>query len=172
MDWSRSWPRYPNVSAVWCEMRFSARAVKTLPRTWFMSVTVLSLPEREANSAASFSDSRRWCSSRAWWMQKEGWPFLRSMRQVRPSEVWRRHLLLLGSWESEFIGTSREDGNATDTLRAPRQEEERIWLGDAATSALATGRRLLQAKCYRNRHVSVNIILRHIILRATENTGF
>jgi hypothetical protein len=51
--------------AVWCEMRFSARAVKTLPRTWFMSVTVLSLPEREANSAASFSDSRRCSSSRA-----------------------------------------------------------------------------------------------------------
>ncbi len=52
-----------------------------------MSVTVLSLPEREANSAASFSDSRRCSSSRAWWMQKEGWPFLRSMRQVRPSEL-------------------------------------------------------------------------------------
>ena len=47
----------PNVSAVWWEMRFSARAVKTLPSTWFMSVTVLSLPEREANSAASLSDS-------------------------------------------------------------------------------------------------------------------
>jgi len=30
------------------------QAVKTLPRTWFISVTVLSLPEREANSAASF----------------------------------------------------------------------------------------------------------------------
>jgi len=64
-----------------------SEAVKTLPRTWFMSVTVLSLPEREANSAASFSDSRRCSSSRAWWMQKEEWPFLRSMRQVRPSEV-------------------------------------------------------------------------------------
>jgi hypothetical protein len=92
---------------------------------------------------------------------------LRSMRQVRPSEVWRRHLLLLGSWESEFIGTSREDGNATDTLRAPRQEEKRIFLGDAATGALATGRGILQAECYRNRYVPVNVIL-----RATENTDF
>src|SRR6267142_1470760 len=148
-------------------MRFSARAVKTLPRTWFMSVTVLSLPDSEANSAASFSDSRRCCSSRAWWMQKEGWPFLRSMRQVRPSENWRRHLLLFRSGESEFMETSREDGIATETLRAPRQEVRKILLGDAATSALATGRRILQAKCYRNRYVPVNIIL-----RVTENTDF
>ncbi len=35
-----------------------------------MSVTVLSLPEREANSAASFSDSMSRCSSRAWKMQR------------------------------------------------------------------------------------------------------
>src|SRR6266849_10697406 len=84
-------------------MRFSARAVKTLPRTWFMSVTVLSLPEREANSAASFSDSRSCCSSRAWKMQRVGWPFLRDMRQERPSVNWRRHLLLFGSGESDFI---------------------------------------------------------------------
>ena len=74
-----------------------------------MSVTVLSLPEREANSAASFSDSRRCCSSRAWWMQKEGWPFLRSMRQVRPSENWWRHLLLFGSSGSEFIENLRKE---------------------------------------------------------------
>jgi len=60
-----------------------------------MSVTVLSLPEREANSAASFSDSRRCCSSRAWWMQKEEWPFLRSMRQVRPSEVLAKTLVAI-----------------------------------------------------------------------------
>src|SRR5712671_7669147 len=128
MDWSRSWPRYPKVSAVWCEMRFSARAVKTLPRTWFMSVTVLSLPDREANSAASFSDSRRWCSSRAWWMQKEEWPFLRSMRQVRPSEVWRRHLLLLGSRESEFIGNLKRGKNLphlTKSGQAQRHKEHR-----------------------------------------------
>src|SRR5882757_8448761 len=148
-------------------MRFSARAVKTLPRTWFMSVIVLSLPEREANSAASFSDSRRCSSSRAWWMQKEGWPFLRSMRQVRPSEVWRRHLLLLGSRESEFIWNLKRKWIASETQRAPIQEGRKILLGDAATSALATGRRILQAKCYRNRYVPVNIIL-----RATENTDF
>ena len=29
---------------------------------------------------------------------------LRSMRQKRPSEVWKRHLLLLGSSEFEFNG--------------------------------------------------------------------
>src|SRR5713226_9319436 len=85
-------------------MRFSARAVKTLPRTWFMSVTVLSLPEREANSAASFSDSRSCCSSRAWKTQRVGWSFLRDMRQERPSVNWRRHLLLFGSGESDCIG--------------------------------------------------------------------
>src|SRR6266404_5393253 len=93
-------------------MRFSARAVKTLPRTWFMSVTVLSLPEREANSAASLSDSSCCCSSRAWKMQREGWPFLRSMRQERPSENWRRHLLLLESWESDCIGNLTKEGFA------------------------------------------------------------
>src|SRR6266852_5501619 len=90
-------------------MRFSARAVKTLPRTWFMSVTVLSLPEREANSAASLSDSRSCCSSRAWKMQRVEWPFLRIMRQERPSVNWRTHLLLFGSWESDFIGNLRKE---------------------------------------------------------------
>jgi hypothetical protein len=50
---------------------------------------------------------------------------------------------------------------------AQRQKEERILFGNAATSALATGRRILQVKCYRNRYVPVNIIL-----RATENTDF
>src|ERR1700692_280176 len=84
-------------------MRFSARAVKTLPRTWFMSVTVLRLPEREANSAASFSVSRSCCSSRAWKMQRVSWPFLRGMRQERPSGNLRRDLFL-ESRESEFIG--------------------------------------------------------------------
>src|SRR6266403_566176 len=118
-------------------MRFSAKAVKTLPRTWFMSVTVLSLPEREANSAASFSDSRRCCSSRAWWMQKEEWPFLRSMRQVQPSEVWRRHLLLFGSSESEFIGNLKRERNlphltrraGTDTQRAQRKTRDSLFMG-------------------------------------------
>src|SRR5258706_13011582 len=90
-------------------MRFSARAVKTLPRTWFMSVTVLSLPEREANSAASLSDSRSCCSSRAWKMQRVGWSFLRSMRQERPSANLRRHLLLFESVESDFIWELREE---------------------------------------------------------------
>jgi hypothetical protein len=41
-------------------------------------------------------------------MQKEEWPFLRSMRQERSSEVWRRHLLLFGSNESEFITNLKE----------------------------------------------------------------
>src|SRR5260370_1241065 len=105
-------------------MRFSARAVKTLPRTWFMSGTVLSLPEREANSAASFSDSRRCCSSRAWWMQKEEWPFLRSMRQVRPSAHSRRRLLLLESKEAGIIWNLKgrwdchRDTESTETGRA------------------------------------------------------
>src|SRR5712671_6605148 len=120
-------------------MRFSARAVKTLPRTWFMSVTVLSLPEREANSAASFSDSRRCCSSWAWWMQKEEWPFLRSMRQVRPSEVWRRHLLLLGSSESNCIGNLWNDGFAPPNRggqgqrhKEQREKRETVCLWDVA----------------------------------------
>src|SRR5258708_23903048 len=104
-------------------MRFSARAMKTLPRTWFMSVTVLSLPEREANSAASFSDSRRCCSSRAWWMQKEEWPFLRSMGQVRRSEVWRRHLLLLGSRESEFIWNLKRGRNLPHLTKSGRHRD-------------------------------------------------
>src|SRR5258705_9678049 len=105
-------------------MRFSASAVKTLPRTWFMSVTVLSLPEREANSAANFSDSRRCCSSRAWWMQKEGWPFLRSMRQVRPSENWRRQLLLLEAGESDFIGTSGKKDLPRQTTAGRHRDTE------------------------------------------------
>src|SRR5882762_9861637 len=100
-------------------MRFSASAVKTLPRTWFMSVMVLSLPEREANSAASFSDSRSCCSSRAWKMQRVGWPFLRDMRQERPSENWRRHLLVLESNGSEFILKPQERGGLPQ--RAQRQ---------------------------------------------------
>src|SRR5260221_10169706 len=127
MDWSRSWPGYPKVAAVWCEMRFSARAVKTLPRTWFMSVTVLSLPEREANSAASLSDSRSCCSSRAWKMQRVGCPFLRSMRQERPSENWRRHLLLLESVESDFIGNLRKERicPAYEGGQAQRHKEHR-----------------------------------------------
>src|SRR5258707_6952555 len=93
-------------------MRFSASAVKPLPRTGFMSVTVLSLPDREANSAVSLSDSRSCCSSRAWKMQRVGWPFLRDMRQERPSENWRRHLLVLESNESGFIGNLRREGFA------------------------------------------------------------
>src|SRR5258708_4547517 len=105
-------------------MRFSARAMKTLPRTWFMSVTVLSLPEREANSAASFSDSRRCCSSRAWWMQKEEWPFLRSMRQVRPAEDSGGHLLLFGlkggefNWNLKRRWDCHRDTESTETGRA------------------------------------------------------
>src|SRR5579864_9617205 len=108
-------------------MRFSARATKTLPRTWFMSVTVLSLPESEANSAASFSDSRSCCSSRAWKMQRVAWPFLRDMRQERPSENWRRHLLLFGSGESDFIANLKREGFArlrragAQTRRAQQQ---------------------------------------------------
>src|SRR6266849_7952749 len=121
-------------------MRFSARAAKTLPRTWFMSVTVLSLPEREANSAASLSDSRSCCSSWAWRMQRVGWPFLRSMRQERPSVNSRRHLLLFGSSESDFIGDLRKEGFATEARRTRRQRTGRklsrgmllrcvLWLG-------------------------------------------
>src|SRR5579863_9349220 len=111
-------------------MRFSARATKTLPRTWFMSVTVLSLPESEANSAASFSVSRSCCSSRAWKMQRVAWPFLRGMRQERASENWRRHLLL-ESRESEFIWKPLERMDLpqrhgdTETERQRDRETER-----------------------------------------------
>src|SRR6266478_6241396 len=98
-----------------------------------MSVMVLSLPEREANSAASLSDSRSCCSSRAWKMQREGWPFLRDMRQERPSENWRRHLLLFGSRESDFIGDLWREGicppragRRTETRRAQRQVTKEV----------------------------------------------
>jgi hypothetical protein len=62
--------------------------------------------------------------------------------------------------------TSREEGIATETRRALSQKAERFFW-NAATSALATGRRILQVECYRNRHVPVNIIL-----RVAENTDF
>ncbi len=103
-----------------------------------MSVTVLSLPERDANSAASLSDSRSCCSSRAWKMQRAGWPFLRSMRQVRPSVNWRRHLLLFGSRESDFIGDLSRDGFAPPGAGRPQRHEEHrekretVCLWDAA----------------------------------------
>src|SRR5216684_6924322 len=126
-------------------MRFSARAVKTLPRTWFMSVTVLSLPDREANSAARLSDSRSCCSSRAWKTQRVGWSFLRSMRQERPSVNWRRHLLSFESKESDFIGNLRREGfgclrqpgprkagRRTETRRAQRQLTTELCYWNAA----------------------------------------
>src|SRR5216684_1921914 len=132
-------------------MRFSARAVKTLPRTWFMSVMVLSLPDREANSAASLSDSRSCCSSRAWKIQSEGWPFLRDMRQERPSVNWRRHLLVLESNGSEFIGSlwkewicPPEAGRRTETRRAQRQLTKEFCYRDAAEMCFAAGRKTLR----------------------------
>jgi hypothetical protein len=100
-------------------------------------------------------------------MQKEEWPFLRSMRQVRPSENWRRHLLLFVSVESDCIGNLKRRWDCHRHTESTETGGGTNFVRDAATSALATGRRILQAKCYRNRYVPVNIIL-----RATENTDF
>ena len=59
-----------------------------------MCVTVLSLPEREANSAASLSDSRSCFAGVE--DAESGMALWRGMRQERPSVNWRRHLLPLG----------------------------------------------------------------------------
>src|SRR5580692_420982 len=70
-------------------MRSWATAVKSLPRTWLMSVAVRKSPWREVEiSAPRLWDSRSWSASRAWKTQKLGWAGLRSMRQLRPSENW------------------------------------------------------------------------------------
>jgi len=65
---------------------------------------------------------------------------------VRPSENWRRHLVAVGiEGVLNSFGTSREDGIATETLRARETGRAENLLRDAATSALAIGRRILQA---------------------------
>src|SRR6266446_6440832 len=56
-------------------------------------------------------------------MQRVGWPFLRSMRQERPSENWRRHLLLFGSGESGFIGNLKREWICPPEAGRPRDTE-------------------------------------------------
>jgi hypothetical protein len=94
---------------------------------------------------------------------------------VRPSENWRRHLLLVRSWGSDFIGNlkRRKDLPAYNGGQAQRHGERRdairegILLRDAAKVFSRSGRGILQGGCYRKRYVPVNIIL-----RVTENAGF
>src|SRR5580698_3627855 len=86
---SRALPRLVRLEALRSEMRFWATAMKSLPRTWLMSVAVRKSPWREAEiSPPRRWDSMRWSSWRAWNAQKDRWAGLRNMRQQRSSENW------------------------------------------------------------------------------------
>src|SRR5579859_7311146 len=74
-------------------IRSWATAMKSLPRTWLMSIAVRKSPWRDAEiSPPRRWDSRSWSSWRAWKAQKEEWSGLRNIRQRRPSENrnWQR----------------------------------------------------------------------------------
>jgi hypothetical protein len=78
----------------------------------------------------------------------EGGPFLRSMRQVLPSENWRRHLFPLGLLESEFIGNlKKKDLPRRQELRhrAHKEAEGRILsVGNASGVCSVPGAKLYE----------------------------